>query len=468
MRVALVHYHLRRGGVTRVMSVTARALRERGVEATLVGGEAPVPEQDVPCLVEPCLGYGCDENPETLCERLVRQLGGAPDIWHIHNHTLGKNLALPRLVHHLAERGERLLLHLHDFAEDYRAANYRLLRGLAEDPRELQADLYPVASHIRYATLTRRDAEALMQAGVPRECIQVLANPIQPASERTVTFSGRRSGVFVYPVRAIRRKNIGELLLWSAMAREGERFQVTLPPTSAVDIGPYESWKQLAGELKLPVEFESGLARSYEAILEEAEAIITTSIAEGFGLTFAEPCLAGKPLTGRNLPGVTRDLAMNGMRFGGLYDALRVPLAWLDVDAVKAEVKRALDGIYEAYELPARPDTFERAWGAMVSEGGIDVGRLDEAMQARIIADMVKDPAQAAAVRPERLTLAEDEVAGNAAMVQEHLNPSRYAEAVDAIYQQLAGAKPEPLTGARGRLLSTVFMQPENLCLLRA
>jgi glycosyltransferase involved in cell wall biosynthesis len=467
MRVALVHYHLRRGGVTRVMSVTARALRKRGVEATLVGGEAPVPEPDVPFRVEPGLAYGCDENPETLRERLVGQLGGAPDIWHIHNHTLGKNLALPRLVHHLAKRGDRLLLHLHDFAEDYRAANYRLLRKLAADPHELQAYLYPVASHIRYATLTRRDADALMQAGVPVECIQVLANPIQSAGERTHTSAGR-SGVYVYPVRAIRRKNIGELLLWAAMAREGERFQITLPPTSAVDIGPYEAWKQLAGELKLPVEFESGLARSYEAILEQAGAVITTSIAEGFGLTFAEPSLAGKPLTGRNIPGVTRDLMMNGIRFGGLYDALRVPLAWLDVDAVKVRVKRALDGIYKAYESPSTPDAFERAWGAMVREDHIDAGRLDEAMQARLIAGMVKDPARAAAVRPEHLTLAVDEVAGNAAAVREQLNPSRYAEAVDAMYKQLAGAKLEPLTGARGRLLATVFMQPENLYLLRS
>lgn len=467
MRVAFVHYHLRRGGVTRVMSVTARALRDRGIDATLAGGEAPMPAPDVPFVVEPSLAYGQDEAPGRLRQRIVEHLGEAPDVWHVHNHTLGKNLALPRLVRYLAERGERLLLHLHDFAEDYRAANYRLLRGIAPDPHTLQAYLYPVAPHIRYATLTRRDAEALTLAGIPREMIDVMPNPIEAVSERAFTNASGQGKVLVYPVRGIRRKNIGELLLWAAMAREGERFLVTLPPNSAVDVGPYRAWKKLAGELALPVEFDSGLARRYESIMEESRAVITTSIAEGFGLTFAEPCLAGKPLVGRNISGVTRDLEAMGMRFGGLYDALRVPLEWLDANMLEARIKQALKRLDEDYAWPSPADALQRVWAAMVSEGKVDVGRLDETLQAVLIQGMVKDKARAKAVQPNGLASPADEVEGNAAIVREKLYPLRYAETVEIIYQQLADAPSGPLTAASGHLLSSIFMQPEHLYLLR-
>ena len=50
----------------------------------------------------------------------------------------------------LAEAGERILLHPHDFAEDGRPGNYLSLR-------EVYPRVYPTGSHIHYAALNQRD-----------------------------------------------------------------------------------------------------------------------------------------------------------------------------------------------------------------------------------------------------------------------------------------------------------------------
>ena len=54
-------------------------------------------------------------------------LGGKPDLWHIHNHCLGKNPSLTQAVSHLAEDGNPILLQPHDFAEDGRPSNFNCL-----------------------------------------------------------------------------------------------------------------------------------------------------------------------------------------------------------------------------------------------------------------------------------------------------------------------------------------------------
>lgn len=43
---------------------------------------------------------------------------------HWHNHSLGKNTAAPGVIRSLAHEGWRILLQVHDFAEDNRPENY--------------------------------------------------------------------------------------------------------------------------------------------------------------------------------------------------------------------------------------------------------------------------------------------------------------------------------------------------------
>ena len=116
MRIALVHYHLRPGGVTRVMETSLAALRDDGHRFVILSGEKPsAPFETQPEIrVIPSLGYAREGEENSGAEILRSQarsaLGGEVDLWHFHNHALGKNAALPLAVRRLADRGERILL----------------------------------------------------------------------------------------------------------------------------------------------------------------------------------------------------------------------------------------------------------------------------------------------------------------------------------------------------------------------
>ena len=150
MKLAILHYHLNRGGVTQVIANHLRSLatlpeRERDAYkvAVVFGGrcedwpqnllaELPL-RQAISCVV-PELDYDDHHpvEPERLAQRLEETLRGNgfssdETVIHAHNHSLGKNSALPEALAGLAVKGYGLLLHIHDFAEDFRPENYRRL-----------------------------------------------------------------------------------------------------------------------------------------------------------------------------------------------------------------------------------------------------------------------------------------------------------------------------------------------------
>ena len=76
---------------------------------------------------------------ESVAHALAEGGFGADDtILHFHNHSLGKNMSWPGAIEVLAGRGYRLLLQIHDFAEDFRPTNYqRMAQSLhAEQPHD--------------------------------------------------------------------------------------------------------------------------------------------------------------------------------------------------------------------------------------------------------------------------------------------------------------------------------------------
>ncbi|MFW6367404.1 MAG: glycosyltransferase, partial [bacterium] len=169
LRIAIVHHHLRGGGITRVVANAAEALRDRTVRLAVLVGEPPAESMPANLAVKvvPGLEYANSANSaETvdsveLLRRLKdaagRALGGAPDVWHVHNHGLGKNPALTHAVHVLAREQAPLLLQAHDFAEDGRPENYRFLRdGLRQlAPDEEINCLYPAGGRVHYALLNQ-------------------------------------------------------------------------------------------------------------------------------------------------------------------------------------------------------------------------------------------------------------------------------------------------------------------------
>lgn len=481
MKIVIAHYHLQTGGVTRVIESASAALVAAGHRVVVVAGEPPVrPLPDGVAYAEvPLLRYEerrPDGGPETLERQLVeaaiRQLGGLPDVWHIHNHSLGKNTLLPAALVRMAHDGQRMLLQPHDFAEDGRPGLYeRLVRESAGgDAARLSALLYPIAEHIHYAPLNARDHGFLATAGVPEACLHVLPNAVDvpPAPEtKAHPFADRR--LWLYPTRAIRRKNIGEFLFWSLAGDREDVYATTLAPQNPVEQPRYERWVGFARRLDLPTVFELGdRVDDFGGLLASAHAFVTTSVAEGFGLAFLEPWLAGRPLAGRDLPEVTRDFTRHGIDLDDLYSRLDVPLDWLDVAALRKRIESAWHEVVGAYGRAAEPGDQERIWSSMVRDGRIDFGRLDELGQEAVIQHLHGQTDDLAECTPAALAADMDAVPSNRARVVEGFGLAGYGHRLEAIYEALMrGAVQSRLAAGDAARLLDAFLAPERFCLLR-
>ena len=484
MRVAIVHFHLQTGGVTRVIQHACTALTSVGHQVVVLSGEPP--QQPLPegahVQVIPALRYeerrapvGPGELAVALDSAAREVLGASPDIWHVHNHCLGKNLALPGALIRLARAGARLLLQPHDFAEDGRPALYRRMydRMAHQDGADLAAMLYPLAPQIHYAVLNGRDRDFLIAAGAPASQVHLLPNAVALSPVAAdISPSHRDNGqLWLYPTRAIRRKNIGELLFWSALAGPDDRFATTQAPQNPSEKPRYRRWVGLAHELKLPVEFEIGHRfADFAALLASSHALVTTSVGEGFGLAFLEPWLVGRQLLGRDLPEITRDFTASGIDLSALYQRLPIPLDWIDSTALRQRMDQALRRLASAYGRPRTAHDLEQAWTAAVTDDRIDFGRLDEIAQETVIRHVAKLQG-----RPSELCtgLASTEISPapvmrNQAVVKRQFMLEGYRDRLSRIYAALhAEAPARRLHCADADRVLDRFQAPERLFLLK-
>ncbi|HEB49385.1 MAG TPA: hypothetical protein ENI89_02140 [Desulfobulbus sp.] len=482
MRVAIVHYHLQPGGVTRIIGHTISALAGRDTRIVVLTGQEPAGDWPSEWRVIPGLRYEgarTPVGPEELARRMERAareaLGGPPDLWHVHNHSLGKNLALPGALVELAGRGGRLLLHIHDFAEDGRPANYHLmLEKMARGSKqEMSRLLYPVGGHVHYAVLNGRDYAFLGDAGAGGDCLHLLPNPVQLGDQgRGLPPGPDDRTLWLYPTRAIRRKNIGEFLLWSAVAGEGHCFATTLGPENPRERPRYEMWKRIAAELDLPVQFEiaTGCGCSFEELLGRARSLVTTSVAEGFGLAFLEPWLVGRPVCGRDLPEITADFDREGIMLPWLYERLDVPVSWLGLGRIADRAAAGQQQILDAYGRSESADCLERILAAWIRDDHVDFGRLDEEMQEIILRRLVRDPDQARRLHPSALpdpAECDRAIESNRRLLREKYSLQGYGERLHTLYRQVAGSGVTRLSFLDGEVLLDHFLAPERLKLLR-
>jgi hypothetical protein len=486
MKVAIVHHHLRPGGVTRVVAHSVRHLQRFGIEVGIISGEAPKAPWSCPVEVVDALNYRDTRLPvsdpslsEQMQEGATRMFGeDGPCLWHIHNPTLGKNPELPHAVHQLALKGERILLHIHDLAEDGRAANYRLLRAtLGETP------LYPLGPGITYGTINQRDADLLIDAGVPETQVFCLGNPVGLPDAEASTMgveacdawvaSDRR--LMLYPTRGIRRKNLGEFLLLAALSDPDTWWATTLGPANPAWQAVHSAWETAAQELNLPVSLglaeRSGLPFSLWA--KRSHQWVTTSIQEGFGLAFLEPWLLGKSITGRNLPEITRDFVQQGISLSGLYSKLQVPLLPGVADRLRASMASAFSGLYSSFDLQWNDDLFQAHW--QEATGGehamIDFAFLDEPAQLDLLRAVVHDES----LKDEVHRIdggGEGSVDCGATMkarIIEHYAPEAYAEALSFLYKKLTSTHSNMgVTGhASQSSILEACMHPAKLRLLK-
>jgi len=359
MKIVLLHYHQRPGGVTKVIEAQRRVLIKDGHEVIVPQGNR-------------LLDYR--QTSEESAQDLAATLPKKADLWIIHNPTLGKNVLFPDLIELLARRGDRLLLQCHDFAEDGRPVNYRLVQS--------HKNLYPLADHVHYAFVNERDRSSLIAAGIPKNRCHALPNALNPVPDSAAT---PEDLLIFYPVRGIRRKNLGEFCLLAAHAPLGARFAIALAPENPEWKLVHDDWERFAKKQALPVEFDVvSSPAQFGTWLGRASHIATTSIAEGFGLTFLEPQLINKPLIGRRLPEITTDFETHGIEFHGTYDAIPVPLALLDLDRLQRDFKTSLRTYFKAYRRAIDPAS---AWEKLIEKGTLDFGNLPEAHQRSLIRD---------------------------------------------------------------------------------
>ena len=367
MTILIIHYHLRAGGVTRVIASQARVLEEMG-HRVVIASSGPVEGWEFETLLVPELDY--QKEGSIPIEPLFELKA---DFWIIHNPTLGLNSAYPDLIEKAAQSGTRILLQCHDFVEDGRPSNYQLMAG--------RERIYPTADHIHYAVINRRDFGILRAAGVPKQRCHYLPNAVNPP---VIEESNASDTLVFYPVRGIRRKNLGEICLLAAHAPPGVRFAVALRAGPEEPAFIHDEWVRFAKELNLPVKFDvvGGDPSTFSTWLERASHLVTTSISEGFGLTFLDPAFFKKPLIGRDLPEITCDF----VPYGTLYQSIPVsldPLPWVE-DWYHIQLAKTM----EAYGRPMKKGALDQAWQNFSKDGEVDFGNLTEAYQRMLIREI--------------------------------------------------------------------------------
>jgi hypothetical protein len=383
MNVAFIHYHLKPGGVTTVISDQVKALQNAGGHALVLTGEvfhAPFPTK--PVIING-LGYDgtnqTEHSPDMVASAIIdaidRHFKGNCHLVHIHNPTLAKNKFFLSVLKLLQIKGIKLFLQIHDFAEDGRADLF------FREP-------YPANCH--YGVINRRDYHILLNAGLKKKGLHYLPNSISPLTTYSNDLEANIN--VVYPIRAIRRKNIGEAVLLSLFFPKNIPLAITLPPNSEADQIAYTNWKTFTDKHRLPVQYEVGLNQNFMDIISTAAFLITTSITEGFGFSFLESWTAGKLLWGRKLDEICFGFEEKGVNLDHLYSALHVPMKWIDKKIYMSKWRDAVHYAAERFEWSIDEYRLSKVENCLLQKKTIDFGLLNEKFQKQVIQQLISDP----------------------------------------------------------------------------
>jgi hypothetical protein len=328
---------------------------------------------------------------------------------------------------------------------------------------------------VHYAVINGRDHSILIAAGFSTAQLHRLPNPVRVPgqSPQNPLSEGREGHLWLYPTRAIRRKNLGEFLLWAALGAPQDRFATTLAPRNPLEWPIYERWCKLSESLQLPVAFGVGMSTDigFEELLNSAYALVTTSVAEGFGMAFLEPWLAGRAVTGRNLPEITIEFQQAGVDLSGLYERLEVPVQWIGEDVLRDRALQGLDRILGAYGRMPREEDIERVLSVWVRAGFVDFGRLDERLQEDIIGRVANSKMARKELIPSSLPgpgKTPYVVEQNRKAILKSFSLEHYGPHLMEIYEQILDSPVESLGALSGEGLLDQFLAPERLYLLRS
>ncbi len=463
MKIAFLHYHLKTGGVTTVLQQQIKAVSP-ACEVMLLTGEMPESTGRIETRTIPGIGYDIPgdtlHDPGQVADAAVNAIFNywpdGCDILHVHNPTLAKNRNFLKILKALQSRGITLFLQIHDFAEDGRPQNY------------FHDEEYPVDCH--YGVINSRDYNILLKCGLKPHGLHRVFNTITPLPRKD---KKAVADYVLYPVRAIRRKNIGEALFLSLFLAHGESLRITLPPNSPMDWKSYSDWKRFVKTHRLAVEFEAGLNNDFSDLVCNAGSLITTSITEGFGFTFLEPWTADKMLWGRKLPDICHDFEKTGINLNHLYSSIRIPLEWIDSKAFSRRWETVFRTVCRDFGLHPCDIDIQKALSAILYGDKIDLGLLDEKFQRQVLSRIIKDkPARRELIginpflaEPGYVKNPNKLISKNRAAVLDTYNEAEYTNNLLGAYQKII-EKPVTQRIDRQHLLRS-FLRPNQFSLLK-
>ena len=482
MKLAVFHYHLNPGGVTDVIVYSVRMLLSRLnhiQEIRLVTGCRDGTERVLNRIRDGLergrrdkirldildeIGYaesGPAPNPDRLAERLEARYDRDTIFW-VHNYHIGKNPAFTMALMKVAAQGKRdMLLHIHDFPECGRSENLKRIDALLNEPP------YPSGAGIRYAVINERDLNILSDAGL-EESVYLLPNPvpipgleeINPAETRKALEElspknnpGYISGapILLYPVRAIRRKNILESALFARILYRPANLIVTLAGVSTQE-KPYSNLVEKAyKEGVIPGAWcpeNSGDARLvYSRLISSCDAVISTSVQEGFGYLFLNSLLWRKPLLARYLDILDGVLELFGDYPRRFWTDFRIPATPELAERTRASYLDKIKRMESSLPEKALKSVIT-AVSKLTTGGGIDVSYLsveDQLAALRLAREDSEWLERARGLNQELLESAERILRAKPPRLDEavksHLGDSRYVKSFIEIVRSFGGKR---------------------------
>ncbi len=464
LKIAFIHYHLKTGGVTTVLRQQVESILDT-CDLLVLSGDPP--ESPFLCDVVhiPGLGYEIPGrnpmDPERIATAIIEAIhlkwNNGCDLVHVHNPTLKKNANFLKILNVLKKRGLKLFLQIHDFAEDGRPLSY-----FAEEE---------YIENCHYGVINSRDYNILLKTGLKKEGLHKIFNTITPFhfnAEDAIL-----KNYILYPIRAIRRKNIGEAILLSLFFKKNALLVITLPPNSPADFNSYENWKTFVMENKLNVIFEAGLTHKFSDLVLSSDFLITTSITEGFGFSFLEPWTANKYLWGRKLPDICQDFEQNSIRLNHLYTRLDVPMDWIDNDMLFYTWKSGIQKVSALFGATIDDIFIKTAYEKATTNDVIDFGLLNEPFQKKIISTVLSSKANRNKLihlnpflsNPGSVSNKDELIQNNMDAVLFNYNQSKYREKLIGIYKKVT--RDNVCQKIDKKILLSEFLRLNNFSLLK-
>ncbi|MGC8742657.1 MAG: hypothetical protein ACP5T0_02105 [Verrucomicrobiia bacterium] len=374
----ILHYHLRPGGVRRVIELaTTRIVKKfaNSCKVIIAAGEEP-PDNwicqfkskldplniNLELFVKPSFGYISESRlpPHQLKEQiasdinlLFKKLSRDNSLIWFHNPGLGRNIILTDEIFKTASKFSiPVLAHHHDWWFENRWQRYGEMQNCGfSTTDQIARAIFNTSPNIKHCAINFLDASILKrflgaQSGW-------LPNPVETPrvpSEKEIVKVKKwikdqlydDGKIWLMPTRVLRRKNIAEALLlknWFSpkswlitTAKESSSNELDYAARLICAANTYR-WRLKLGILSNSV--INGDKRSVEipdipAMYAASDLVLLTSIQEGFGLTYIEAAMFKRPLIARMLPNLEKDFKTFGLNFPQSYYDILIPPALFD------------------------------------------------------------------------------------------------------------------------------------------